>query len=196
MIRYHDQVPAWRRGHRPGHHDQLKSSAANICLGATTNYMRRITSGTAGNGLGTTIKYLRQTTSGAAGNGRAQRSSTCGTHGAAPRAMAWAPQSSTWAAPQASAWAPRLVLYAPKYYIAGKANTITTYLIRPQRSLQNRYEQSPIPVTTPLRTAVLGDVAAPPSTITKGQSSTRPVQYKYYHIFQRATHTPIFFLLP
>jgi hypothetical protein len=33
-----------------------------------------------------------------------------------------------------------------------------------------------IPVTTPLTAAVLGDVAAPPSTIVHGQSSIRPVQ--------------------
>jgi hypothetical protein len=31
------------------------------------------TSAAAGNGLGTTIKYLRRSTSGAAGNGQAQR---------------------------------------------------------------------------------------------------------------------------
>jgi hypothetical protein len=33
-----------------------------------------------------------------------------------------------------------------------------------------------IPVTTPPTTAVLGDVAVPPSTIPKGQSIIRPVQ--------------------
>jgi hypothetical protein len=32
-------------------------------------YLRRATSGPAGNDLGTTAKYLRRTTSGAAGNG-------------------------------------------------------------------------------------------------------------------------------
>jgi hypothetical protein len=32
--------------------------AAGICLGTTTKYLRRSTSGAAGNGLCTTIKYL------------------------------------------------------------------------------------------------------------------------------------------
>jgi hypothetical protein len=45
---------------------------------AATKYLRRATSGAAGNGLGNTIKYMRRTTSGAAGYGRTQRSSTCG----------------------------------------------------------------------------------------------------------------------
>jgi hypothetical protein len=35
-------------------------------LGITINYLRRTTSGVAGNGLGAKIKYLRRTTSAAA----------------------------------------------------------------------------------------------------------------------------------
>jgi hypothetical protein len=42
--------------------------AEGIGLGTTTKYLRRATSGAAGNGLGT-IKYLRRTTSAAANNG-------------------------------------------------------------------------------------------------------------------------------
>ena len=38
-------------------------------MGTTIKYLRRTTSGAAGNDLSTAIKYLRHTTSGAAGNG-------------------------------------------------------------------------------------------------------------------------------
>jgi hypothetical protein len=82
---HHDQVPAWRCGHRLGHHDKVpamhngatarapQSSTcdaqraapraadwalrSNIC-DAPIKYLR----GAAGNGLGTTIKYTRRTT--------------------------------------------------------------------------------------------------------------------------------------
>jgi hypothetical protein len=58
----HDQVPATynerRRGQRPGAANKYlrrtTSGAAGNGLGATINYLR----GAAGNGLGTTIKYL------------------------------------------------------------------------------------------------------------------------------------------
>jgi hypothetical protein len=65
---------------------QTTSGAAGICLGATMKYLRRTTSAAAGSGLGTTLNYQR----GAAGIGRAQRSSTCDTQQAPPRATAWA----------------------------------------------------------------------------------------------------------
>jgi hypothetical protein len=69
---HRDQVPARRRRHRSWHHDQA------------LKYLRRSTSGTAGNGLsitakymrgaagidlGTTIKYLRRSKSAAVNNG-------------------------------------------------------------------------------------------------------------------------------
>jgi hypothetical protein len=38
-------------------------------MSTTIKYLRRTTSGAAGNGMSTTIKYLRRTTRGAAGNG-------------------------------------------------------------------------------------------------------------------------------
>jgi len=64
----------WRHGQRPGHHNQVpatRNERRHGCLGTTIKYLRRSTSGAAGNGLGATMKYLRRTTSGAAGNGLA-----------------------------------------------------------------------------------------------------------------------------
>jgi hypothetical protein len=53
MAGHHYQVPARRHGHWSG---------------TRIKYLRRTTTGAAGNGLGTTINYLRRTTTGAAGN--------------------------------------------------------------------------------------------------------------------------------
>jgi hypothetical protein len=48
---------------------QMRRGALCSSLGTTIKFLRRATSGVAGNQLGTTIKYLRRATSGAAGNG-------------------------------------------------------------------------------------------------------------------------------
>jgi len=69
--------------------NELNSRKIYRCKGSTTTikYLRRTTTGAAGNGLEATIKYLKHTTSGAAGNGLELQTITC----AAPRASAWAP---------------------------------------------------------------------------------------------------------
>jgi hypothetical protein len=56
-----------------------QQTAPRATAGCNDQVPAALSSGAAGNGLGTTIKYLRRTTSGAAGNGRTQRPSTCGT---------------------------------------------------------------------------------------------------------------------
>jgi hypothetical protein len=62
---HHDQVPAThigrRRGQRPGHYAQLPARRRGQRPGATAKHLRCTTSGAAGNGLGTTIKFLRAT---------------------------------------------------------------------------------------------------------------------------------------
>jgi hypothetical protein len=76
-------------------------------LGTTIKYLRKTTTGDAGNGLGATAKYPRRTMGaaagnglglrpsylrGAVGNGRVQRCSTFDAQRAPPRAAAWAPR--------------------------------------------------------------------------------------------------------
>jgi hypothetical protein len=58
-----------RRGQRPAHHDQVHAWRRGHRLGTMTKHLRRKTSGAAGNGLGATMKNLRCTTSAAANNG-------------------------------------------------------------------------------------------------------------------------------
>jgi hypothetical protein len=85
-------------------------SALCIGLGTTMKYLRRTTSGAAGNGLDTTIKYLRFTTSGAAGsrlgtttqyprgaagNGLGTTIKNLRRTTSSAAATAWAPRSST-----------------------------------------------------------------------------------------------------
>jgi hypothetical protein len=88
-------------------------------LGSTIRYLRRTTSSATGNGLGITAKYLRCTTNAAAGttikHKERRRGLRPGTHDQAPamhiEAPAWAPRRSTCdeqrAAPRAIVWAPR-----------------------------------------------------------------------------------------
>jgi hypothetical protein len=58
-----------RRGQRPVHHDQVHAWRLGHRLGTMTKHLRRTTSGAAENGLGATMKYLRRTTSAATNNG-------------------------------------------------------------------------------------------------------------------------------
>jgi hypothetical protein len=57
-----------RRGQRPVHHDQVHAWRRGHRLGTMTKHLRRTASGAEGNGLGATMKYLRRTTSAAANN--------------------------------------------------------------------------------------------------------------------------------